>query len=36
LRSPFPASPYHADGGTSTRATGSDYAVWLAAGQRQR
>lgn len=36
LRSPFPASPYHQDGGASSRATGSDYAVWLAAGQRAR
>ena len=36
LRSPYPASEYFFDGGTSTRATGSDYAVWLSAGDRAR
>lgn len=29
LRSPYPDSPYFADGGVSTRTGGSTYAVWL-------
>jgi hypothetical protein len=28
LRSPFPESPYHRDGGVSIRGVDSDYAVW--------
>jgi len=29
LRSPYPDNAYFANGGVSTRATGTDYAVWL-------